>query len=372
MPADVVPVTEDGAVDRENAVHNAFARSRFEDAYEARSGPQQSILTALHQYCDDSCETYDDEEESIPVMCVHAAPGSGKSTLLANWVRHRAQTAEQSEVIFEHYAGISYDSIKLSLFLFRLMSHLKAAFQLHDFVVPSRLDEEKLQFRMLRCLEAAANSRTGGIRRRIILVIDGVDRLRKTEGYADMSWLPKKVPKGVRIIMSSKDTPSLKHRNVRLLPLGTLDAESCEAMIRDGILTISDRRVQSEAMKRTLHFGGGKSVLLAHLCIQALKSAASLCDPAAAAAVQSCLQQSKNIRSLFQNLVSTWSDALLEKFSESKTNRENELTNLEEPSENHRKQARKTKKIPAENSPELQNIVPLMVRSFMGYLKTVQ
>ncbi len=68
----MVVVNEDGAVDREDASHSAFARSRYQDEYETGEIWQEAILTKLHQYCD---EAYDDEEENIPVMCLHSPPG---------------------------------------------------------------------------------------------------------------------------------------------------------------------------------------------------------------------------------------------------------------------------------------------------------
>jgi hypothetical protein len=204
------------------------------------------------------------------------------------------------------------------------------------------MDEEKLQFRMYRCLEAAANSRTGGMRRRIILVIDGVDRLRKNEGYADMNWLPKKVPKGVRIIMSCREMPSLKHRNLRMLPLNTLDDETCKAMIRS---SITDNEIRLQATNMILGFEEGQaSVLFVHLCIQALNSALQNVR-SRAAAVQTCLS-SKTIDGVFQNLISIWSEVLVTKYNEAGMGGRHE-TSCDESS--------------GHCNAELQKVIPLMV-----------
>ncbi len=197
---------------------------------------------------------------------------------------------------------------------------------------------------MYRCLEAAANSRTGGMRRRIILVIDGVDRLRKNEGYADMNWLPKKVPKGVRIIMSCKEGshPSLKHRNLRMLPLNMLDDETCKAMIRG---SITDNEIRLQATNMILRSEGQASVLFVHLCIQSLKSALqNVCNPAVA--VQTCLS-SKTVHGLFQNMFAIWSEVLVKKYNEAGMGGRHE--NSCDETNGHR-------------NAELQKVIPLMVR----------
>ena len=46
---------------------------------------------------------------NVPMM-----PGCGKTAFLANWVKQRSRGSENTgEVILSHYAGCSYDSVKV-------------------------------------------------------------------------------------------------------------------------------------------------------------------------------------------------------------------------------------------------------------------
>lgn len=90
------------------------------------------------------------------ILVVVSQPGNGKSALLAHWAEERRRSEEGAEeLIYEHYSGCSYDSVKLSLFLFRFMNRIKTTYALRDFELPREHEEEKLKFSFGRCLEAA-------------------------------------------------------------------------------------------------------------------------------------------------------------------------------------------------------------------------
>lgn len=113
---------------------------------------------------DDYCQwARDPSASSSSVLAVISAPGQGKSALLSHWAEQRRRVVtdgKHDEFIYEHYAGCSYDSVKLSLFLFRFMYQLKIAYGLRDFELPPEHEEEKLKFSFARCLEAAAGGPT--------------------------------------------------------------------------------------------------------------------------------------------------------------------------------------------------------------------
>ncbi|OQR82066.1 hypothetical protein THRCLA_11169 [Thraustotheca clavata] len=189
---------ESATVLRENAAHEAFSKSRTEGFAYVNTIQYMQILES---HC---CFEF---EPSSPIMVVTGHPASGKSSLLINWVQQRLKKPPaNAEVIFQHYCGCSYESVKLSVFLFRLMFHLKAAFSLRDFELPNEHEEEKLKFSLARCLEGAVGHRAtnqNGKRKNIIIVLDGVDNLRTEDGGESLSWLPNNLPPGVRILMSA-------------------------------------------------------------------------------------------------------------------------------------------------------------------------
>ncbi|KAJ0407303.1 hypothetical protein ATCC90586_002231 [Pythium insidiosum] len=194
---------ESTVVSRENATHLAFARSRKDDFVYAASS---QYLRVLNDHC--SAEPPSDH---APLLVVVGQPGDGKSALLAHWAESRRLTeaADGHEFIYEHYSGCSFDSIKLSLLLFRFMNQIKVTFGLRDFELPHEHDEERLKFSFARCLEAAVGrssqprAAAGAKRKKIILIVDGIDCIRTEDGGDSLSWLPMAFPAGVRIIVSA-------------------------------------------------------------------------------------------------------------------------------------------------------------------------
>ncbi|KAF0682547.1 Aste57867_25345 [Aphanomyces stellatus] len=194
---------ESATLTRESGVHEAFARSRMEGFVYVETSPYMHVL-------DGHCQFEFESGAASPLMVVLGHPASGKSSLLINWVSQRLKKPQSNpEVIFQHYCGCSYESVKLSVFLFRLMYHIKAAFSLRDFELPHEHEEEKLKFSLARCLEGAnrTTAQTNGKRKNIIIVLDGVDNLRTEDGGESLSWLPNTLPPGVRILLSATKPP---------------------------------------------------------------------------------------------------------------------------------------------------------------------
>ncbi|ETP54615.1 hypothetical protein F442_00720 [Phytophthora nicotianae P10297] len=202
------PRVESTIVSRETATHHAFAKSRKEDFVYA---PTRHYMHIMNDHCQWNHET------RSALLVVVGQPGDGKSALLANWAEERRRSIKgERELIYEHYCGCSYDSVKLSLFLFRFMNQLKISYSLRDFELPREHEEEKLKFSFSRCLEAAVGkgepaSGPALMRKRIILVLDGIDCIRTEDGGDSLSWLPNTFPPGVRIIVSTTQTNPKSH-----------------------------------------------------------------------------------------------------------------------------------------------------------------
>ncbi|DBA04204.1 TPA: hypothetical protein N0F65_004312 [Lagenidium giganteum] len=202
---------ESTIVSRENATHIAFARSRKADFVYDPTPQYMRIL-------DDYCNLEGDANANSSLLVVVGQSGSGKSALLAHWADSRRRCAQGAdEFIYEHYCGCSYDSVKLSLFLFRFINQIKLSYGLRDFELPHEHEEEKLKFSLGRCLEAAvgrSTHRTSSTskRKNIILVLDGIDCIRTEDGGDSLSWLPNSFPPGVRIIVSATQ-PGARERS---------------------------------------------------------------------------------------------------------------------------------------------------------------
>jgi hypothetical protein len=144
--------------------------SRRDDFVFAETEHYMRILSEFCQWDQDVSQ----QDKSPSVLVVVGRAGTGKSALLANWADQRrrhcqSQSAKSNggrdtsdagnggvnELVYEHYAGCSYDSVKLSLFLFRFMNEIRISHGLRDFELPREHEEEKLKFSLARCLEAA-------------------------------------------------------------------------------------------------------------------------------------------------------------------------------------------------------------------------
>ena len=120
-------LVENATVLRENAAHEAFAASRTCDFVYAETLDYMNFLTTF--CCADAFS-----EPPTPLIITGPAC-CGKSSLLAHFAKSHATDPSNATSIFQHYAGASFDSVKLSFFLYRLMHGIKRAFGLKDFEV---------------------------------------------------------------------------------------------------------------------------------------------------------------------------------------------------------------------------------------------
>ena len=171
-------------LDRAAAQHRAFARSRTQ-AYVAQEGCFQQLDAHA-------------AETGPPVVIVGEA-GSGKSALLANWSLHYGQT-RPADFVLVHFLDAGSDSSDWTAMLRRIMEELKRRFDIeHD--VPTQPAAIRTAFP--NWLDMASSSG------RVVLVLDGLDRLPIRDGAADLVWLPAVLPSNIRLIVSSLPGRSL-------------------------------------------------------------------------------------------------------------------------------------------------------------------
>ncbi|RYH32332.1 ATP-binding protein [archaeon] len=177
----------------EHHIHKVFASIRVageEFVYCSSS----ELYSRLDDYCDDSAMS-----DMRPPVLIKGESGTGKTALLANWLQRREQLgirmrSNADEFIFWHAVGCSRQSLNVNSMLRRLITDLKTKFELGRQVPKS---QERLSWELPRFLELA--SKKG----RVIIVIDGLHRLRLNDGSEDtLAWLPLTFPPNVRVILS--------------------------------------------------------------------------------------------------------------------------------------------------------------------------
>eukprot|EP00601_Ochromonadales_sp_CCMP2298_P003093 CAMPEP_0173190036 /NCGR_PEP_ID=MMETSP1141-20130122/12128_1 /TAXON_ID=483371 /ORGANISM="non described non described, Strain CCMP2298" /LENGTH=305 /DNA_ID=CAMNT_0014114113 /DNA_START=63 /DNA_END=977 /DNA_ORIENTATION=+ len=175
----------------EHHVHKVFALVRVpgEDFVYSAS---IDLFRQLDEYCDEAAML-----EPRPPFLIKGESGAGKSALLSNWLQRRERSLLKSrtaDFVFWHAVGCSRQSMNVHVVIRRLITELKDKFEISR---PLPRQQDRYSWELPRFLDLAAK------RGRVIIVIDGLNRLVNNEGAEDsLAWLPLEFPPNVRVILS--------------------------------------------------------------------------------------------------------------------------------------------------------------------------
>ena len=190
----------------EHHVHKVFALVRVpgEDFVYSAS---IDLFNTLDDYCDEQGMA-----ESRPPFLIKGESGTGKSALLSNWLQRRERTLTRSRAsnsdyfIFWHAVGCSRQSMNVNVVIKRLIVELKTRFEI-DRPLPKL--QERYSWELPRFLDLASK------RGKVIIVIDGLNRLVNNDGTEDsLAWLPLEFPPNVRVILSVTIPTAIRIRQV--------------------------------------------------------------------------------------------------------------------------------------------------------------
>jgi WD40 repeat protein len=146
------------------------------------------------------------------VCVVRAIAGGGKSALLAKLAE---QTFESRQSVITHFVGATERSADVR----SLIERLSAELDRHG-VADVEKSDAKQDFESLKAQFASRLASYEGDRQ-LLLLIDGVNQL--ADG-SDLSWLPRRLGRSVRIVLSCVDDPAA--------PLDSSDARTIAALER--------------------------------------------------------------------------------------------------------------------------------------------
>jgi WD40 repeat protein len=142
-------------------------------------------------------------------LVLSGPPGSGKSAVLAHWAKHYRSAA----LLLARFIGASPASTNLTRLLANLAEELVAHFGLTEEVegadggagqtqrrpleVPA--DPLELQQKWPRILEAA------GVKGHVVVLLDALEQLDLSADPLRLTWLPSRLPAGVRLVLSVLD-----------------------------------------------------------------------------------------------------------------------------------------------------------------------
>ncbi|ETW05388.1 hypothetical protein H310_04304 [Aphanomyces invadans] len=206
----------------ESEFHHAFIKSRLDhNDYVYKT----ALLRDLDEFCD-----VDSMHVPKGPLIVFGEPGSGKSAFLANWINRRKKKFQNwnngfPEFIFYHAVGCTRQGAFVSKLLERILTEMNEYFELTK-EVPTF--EERLSWQFPRYLEAA--SRKG----RTILIVDGVHRLRTSDGDSILKWLPLSFPPNVRLVLAATSVCAASHRaDAADVDMSTMERIKVEAVRRN-------------------------------------------------------------------------------------------------------------------------------------------
>lgn len=196
-----------------------------EITWHRRSAQKNSLCGTNRQTLLDLVEKY----EGDGVIVFTGPEGCGKSALLARLVSH-----VKGEVIYRQ-VGISRYSSTLVCLLLSILRELEGE-NINQWTYPHTVDiYSNLLYQALE---------KSGAKKHTILIIDGIDQFREF-GLNVVTWLPRALPKGVKIVVSVSDTSDLlisklkthlDKTNAKFVPVPDLSKEEGEIILMSSIL----------------------------------------------------------------------------------------------------------------------------------------
>ncbi len=196
-------------LDREGAVHEAFARNR------------RAVYIGRGVYFD-RLDAHAAGEG--PPLVLVGQSGGGKSALLAAWTDHYRQRHPDA-VLLTHFIGATADSTDWVTTVRRLLGELNRLRGL-GIEIPSEPAALRGAF-ALGLRECGAVGKT-------ILVLDALNQLEDREGGLDLEWIPRDIPPGVRLVVSALPGVALDALHDRCWP--RLEVEPLEVAERERLI----------------------------------------------------------------------------------------------------------------------------------------
>lgn len=227
-------------LERERFRHDVYAR-----AFTFNYLPNEHYFNQLDRYVASTAQ--------LPLV-ITGASGSGKSAILSNWAMRHAEHAPEDFLIY-HFVGCSPHSSNPGELLSRILLELREKLEFQDDkLLPKEntkndddlasattesglgLDVSKVMKEFLNSLKVIASSKYNYNKRRIVLVIDGLDKLDARNNAQDLIWLPHSFPKSVRVILSCSPCFVLdvlkKRKGTELLEMQPMAEADRKAFIR--------------------------------------------------------------------------------------------------------------------------------------------
>ncbi len=181
----------------ESALSHDFPEQKLTDpfAQESQSHQVHALpFETIHIMREGLVQKLDDYiERGGPPLMVLGETGSGKTALMSNYYRHLKETC-QDDFILLHFIGI-LEQNSIAGLIYRITGELKRHFGLNREL--PKTDEQASSLFPSWLDEASEKGN-------VLLLIDDVDQLGYQDQKQNFSWIPKALPKNVRLIFTAK------------------------------------------------------------------------------------------------------------------------------------------------------------------------
>lgn len=214
-------------------------------------------------------------------LVVSGPSGIGKSALVSAWLQHHEDTKTSistqlwsgwsgawkyglTKSVVCHFVGATTQSNNYVEMLKRLLNEIKNQLGL-SINIPDR--DVAIPFAFASVLRIAARYT------RLILVIDGIDRLDDRADNARLSWLPNNIPKGIKLILTTNDIKTVneaRKRHWRVLELAPLKQKERQHFVMS-YLRYYGKALSPLLLKRIVKASSGSSPLYLRTLLEELR-----------------------------------------------------------------------------------------------------
>ena len=164
--------------------------------------------------------------EGNAITCLVGEPGSGKSAIFA--ILHRTFAQNADVTLLAHAAGVDQGSVQGMLL--RWCDQLEAALgKTHQ--AAQLISSRAIERAFSELLEERANQQ------RVIILVDAVDQFARTPQSIYSSWLPRRLHRNVRVVVTANEgevtKEFLRRDHARLATVPPLEAHDAAAIVTE-------------------------------------------------------------------------------------------------------------------------------------------
>ncbi|HYG57156.1 MAG TPA: DUF4062 domain-containing protein, partial [Symbiobacteriaceae bacterium] len=200
-------------------------------------------------------------------LVVVGEPGSGKSALLARFARLLAEERPEMRVI-AHFVGAGPGSTDVLQLLRRLC--LELGEQSDDATIPG--DYNGLTAALAERLAGVGSEHEGGV----VLILDGLNQLDADHRAHTLSWLPRLLPPGVRVVISTLPGDCLDALRIRQpapdeLRVGPLTRQEVQRVVRRSLAVFGKKLDEKAQLPLLMAKPGAMSPLYLRVACEELR-----------------------------------------------------------------------------------------------------